>query len=289
MIVTNSIAVRVKEMPMLSVVSTRLLELLGEENYSIRDVVSIVENDALLTTKILRAANSAAYSPRVPITSVTAAINNMGEKVIMSIAIESCAPRVFNESLDGYLSGAGQMWDHSLCTAIGARILSSYTIKESSSNLAFTAGLLHDIGKSVMSVVLEGNTEKLVGHIDSGDVSFLDAEKKIAGMDHAELGFELAQHWKLPEQLAKVIRYHHHPQDVESKYKELVYTVHLGDILAMMAGIGTGIDGLAYAMDPSYKDYIEIEEDQLATVVADIQEEFFKTKQAILGDGAEDE
>ena len=51
----------------------------------------------------------------------------MGEKVIMSIAIESCAPRVFKDPLEGYMSEAGQMWDHSLCTAIGARILSSYT------------------------------------------------------------------------------------------------------------------------------------------------------------------
>ncbi len=288
MIVTKSIADRVKEMPMLSVVSTRLLELLGENNYSIRDVVSIVENDAILTSKILRAANSVAYSPRVPITSITAAINNMGEKVITSIAIESCAPKVFKVPLDGYMSEAGQMWDHSLCTAIGARQLSSYTIKESSSNLAFTAGLLHDIGKSVMSVILEGNTEEILGHVDSGEaVSFLDAEKKIAGMDHAELGYELAQHWKLPEQLAMTIRYHHHPQDVDDKYKDLVYTVHLGDILAMMAGIGTGVDGLAYSIDQTYKDYIEIEEDQLAIAVADIQEEFAKTKQAILGEEKE--
>ncbi len=288
MIVTKSIADRVKEMPMLSVVSTRLLELLGEDNYAIRDVVSIVENDAILTTKILRAANSVAYSPRVPITSVTAAINNMGEKVIMGIAIESCAPKVFKDPLGGYMSEAGQMWDHSLFTAIGARQLSSYTIRESSSNLAFTAGLLHDIGKSVMSVILEGNTEEMLGHIDNGEaVSFLDAEKKIAGMDHAELGYELAQHWKLPEQLAMAIRYHHHPQDVDDKYKDLVYTVHLGDILAMMAGIGTGVDGLAYSIDKTYKDYIEIEEDQLAIVVADIQEEFAKTKQAILGEEAE--
>ncbi|MCP4705817.1 MAG: HDOD domain-containing protein [candidate division Zixibacteria bacterium] len=288
MIVTKSIADRVKEMPMLSVVSTRLMELLGEENYSVRDVVGIVENDAILTSKILRAANSVAFSPRVPITSVMAAINNMGEKVIMGIAIESCAPKVFNEPLGGYMSEAGQMWDHSLCTAIGARILSSYTIKESSSNLAFTAGLLHDIGKSVMSVILEGKTEEMMGHIDSGEGSFLDAEKSIAGMDHAELGYELAQHWKLPDQLANAIKFHHHPLDVDDKYKTLVYTVHLGDVLAMMAGIGTGVDGLSYTIDPTYKEYIEIEENQLAIVIADIQDEFYKTKQALLGESPEE-
>ncbi len=288
MIVTKSIADRVKEMPMLSIVSTRLLELLGEENYSISNVVNIVENDAILTTKILRAANSVAFSPRVPITSVTAAINNMGEKVIMGIAIESCAPKVFKEPLEGYMSGAGQMWDHSLCTAIGARLLSSYTKNESSSNLAFTAGLLHDIGKSVMSVILEGNAENIVGQCDGGKInSFLDAEKNVAGMNHAELGYELAQHWKLPEPLAMAIKYHHYPEKVDAKYKNLVYSVHLGDILAMMAGIGTGIDGLSYSIDPEYKSFIEIEENQLAIVAADIQEEFLKTKQAILGENTE--
>lgn len=286
--VTKSIADRVKETPMLSVVSARLLELLGKPNYSTRDVVKIVENDAILTSKILRVANSAAFSPRVPITTISAAISNMGEKMIMGIAIESCSPKVFKSPLNGYMSEAGDMWDHSLCTAIGARMLAPYTKKKSSPNLAFTAGLLHDIGKAVMSGLLEEKSGELTGNMPDGkDETFLSSEKSLAGMDHAELGYELALHWKLPEPLAMAIRYHHCPQNAPDNYKELVYTIHLGDILAMMAGISTGIDSLSYNMDNAFGEYIIIDDNQLAIISADIQEEFGKTRQAILGEATE--
>ncbi len=284
MIVTKSIADKVKSMPMLSAVSTRLLELLGDENHSIPDVVKIVENDAVMTSKILRVANSAALAPRVPVTSVITAINNMGEKMILGIAIESCSGKVFKNALDGYDSKAGELWDHSLCTAIASRLLASHTKNETSSNLAFTAGLLHDIGKSIISEFLTGNTADMVSQFDEGRTdSFLTAEKKVTGFDHAELGYELAQHWKLPEPLANTIRFHHNPADVDENYRDLVYTVHLGDIVAMMAGIGTGVDCLSYKIDPGYNNYFDIGEDELAIVVVDVQDEFAKTKAAILG------
>jgi len=288
MIVTKDIADRVKSTPMLSTVSARLLELLGEENYSINQVVKIVEVDASLTTKILRAANSVAYSPRVPISNITAAINNMGEKVIMGIAIEACSKTVFKKPLDGYDSPEGELWDHSLCTAIAARVLSPFAKKEISSNLAFTAGLLHDIGKSVISEFLAGSTQDMTTQFDNGDVeNFLMAEQNIAGADHTILGHELSQHWKLPEPLAQVIRHHHNPSMADDEHKTLTYTVHLADILAMMAGKGTGADTLSYKIAEDYTDYFEIEEDQLSLMSLDILDEFIKTKAAILGTPAE--
>lgn len=288
MIVTESIADKVKSMPMLSTVSAKLMELLGDETHSTHEIVKIVEVDVSLTTKILRAANSAAFSPRVPVETISAAVNNMGEKVIMGIAVEACSPEVFKKSLDGYDSREGELWDHSLSAAIGARMLASYTKSKISPNLAFTAGLLHDIGKAVISEFLKGHTEDMTAQFDDGSVeSFLEAERNIAGADHAELGYELSQHWKLPAHLAMAIRYHHHPGDVEDEHKELVYAVHLGDIMAMTAGRGTGADCMSYKIAEDYTEYIEIDEDQLAMVMMDVQDEFMQTKKAILGEPAE--
>jgi putative nucleotidyltransferase with HDIG domain len=290
MIVTKSLADRIKAMPMLSTVSTKLLDLLNDENHSIKDVAHIVEVDASLTTKILRAANSVAYAPRVPVTSISASINKMGEKVVTGIAVEACSAQVFKKPLEGYDSAEGELWDHSLCAAIGARVLASYAREKPSANTAFTAGLLHDIGKSVISELLKGNTDDMVAQFDDGRAdSFLTAEQKIARIDHADLGYELAIHWKLPESLALAIKYHHKPQNVDDKYRNLVYAVHLGDIIAMMAGIGTGVDCLSYKIAEDYNDYINLSEEQLSVAVMDVQEEFIKTKQAILGQPVESE
>lgn len=284
MIVTNSILDRVKEMPLLSVVASRLLELTGDDDHSLQDVAKIVENDAYLTTRVLRVVNSAVFSPIEPITTVSKAIVYLGEKTVMGIAIGSCSAAVFKKPLNGYEAAAGALWEHSLRTAIASREISIFVKEKISSNLAFTAGLLHDIGKSVISEFLDGNVNQMVNMCDEGKVEdFLSAEKNTVGTDHAEIGYELATHWRLPEPLVMVIKYHHHPNLCDGEYGALVYTVHLGDILAMMGGTGTGADSLSYTIDEKYSEFIDISKDHLAIVLLKIQEEFARARESILG------
>lgn len=284
MIITYSIAEKIKEMPMLSVVASKLLELTGNDEHSIQDIVRIVENDPYLTSRILRVVNSAAFSPMEPIVTVSKAIVFLGEKMVTGIAIGSCSAKVFKNPLDGYEAAAGALWEHSLKTAISARELSAFLKANISSNLAFTAGLLHDIGKSVISEFLHGSADRLVSMFDEGITEdFLGAEKDTVGTDHAEVGYELARHWRIPEPITVVIRYHHHPARAEGEYKPLVYSVHLADLLAMMVGADTGADSLAYTLDENYSNYIDISKDQLAKVLLRVQEEFSRTKESIIG------
>ncbi len=284
MITTVSISDRIKEMPMLSVVASRLLELTGGDDHSLQDVAKIVENDAYLTTRVLRVVNSAAFAPIEPIHTVSKAIVYLGEKMVVGIAIGACSAKIFKNPLSGYEAAAGALWEHSLRTAIAAREIASYTKKVISSNLAFTAGLLHDIGKSVISEFLHGNVDEMVNMCDEGRVeNFLKAERNTIGTDHAEVGCELATHWHLPESLATVIRYHHEPNKSDDKYRPLVYAVHVGDLLAMMGGTGTGADSLSYTIDENYLEFIDINKDHLARVLLKVQEEFSRTKESILG------
>lgn len=280
----NSIDARIKEMPMLSVVASRLLELVGDRNYSINDISRIVENDAYLTSRVLRVANSAAYSPIEPIQTVDKAISYLGEKMLIGIAVGSGSAKVFSKTLDGYEGRAGELWDHSLRTAIASRELATFVIKEISPNLAFTAGLLHDIGKSVISDFLGGTARQLTSLCDKGTVEdYLAAERETTGTDHCETGFLLAEHWRLPSRLKAAIRYHHHPGQAEEDNKSIVYAVHLGDIVSMMGGAGTGADTLAYKIDDNYDKYIEIGKDDLSIVLLRVEEEFSRTKKFVFG------
>jgi len=284
MIITYSIAEKIKEMPMLSVVASRLLELTGDDEHSLQDIARIVENDAYLTSRVLRVVNSAAFSPTEPINTVSKAIIYLGEKMVTGIAIGSCSAKVFGNRLDGYEAAAGALWEHSLRTAISARELSAFSKENISSNLAFTAGLLHDIGKSVISEFLHGSADHMVNMCDEERAKdFLSAERDMVGTDHAEVGYELAGHWRIPEPITLAVRYHHHPNRVEDKYRSLVYLVHLGDLLAMMGGAGTGADSLAYTIDENYSEYVNINKDQLAKVLLRVQEEFSRTRESILG------
>jgi len=284
MIISEDIKKRVLEIPLLSVVATRLLAMTGDENHSLKDVVNIVENDPYLTARVLRIANSAAFSTGHSITTLNKAIIHLGEKIVAGIAIGSCSSKVFNRALEGYESGPGDLWDHSLQTAIAAREIASYAHHGVSRDLAFTAGLLHDIGKSIISDLLKGNTEKMAGICKEKSADFLVAEREIIGTDHTEAGYELALHWRLPEVLCMAIRHHHKPDNCVDKHKSLVYVIHIADLVAMMGGSGTGADILNYKIDDNYEKYVTIGNDDLASIILNVQMEFLRTKKFVTGE-----
>lgn len=280
----DSITLRIKEMPMLSVVASRLLELTGNPDHSIKDVARIVENDAYLTSRVLRVANSAAYATLEPIQTISKAVSYLGEKMLIGLAIGSGSAKVFDKPLDGYESKAGELWDHSLRTAIASRELADLAKNGLSTNIAFTAGLLHDIGKSIISDFFEGSAKALTSMCDNGIVEdFLAAERNITGTDHCEVGYQLAVHWNLPDSIKSVIRYHHHPEQGNEEDRLLLYAVHLGDIVAMLGGVGTGADAFAYRIDENYNKYINIGKDELYLVLLTVEDEFSKTKKFVFG------
>ena len=80
-----------------------------------------------------------------------------------------------------------------------------------------------------------------------GQKTFLSAEKEILEFDHSELASEVCKTWNIPQSLTFAIRYHHHPS--QSEENELAYIVHVADVIAMMTGLGLGVDGVLYQMD----------------------------------------
>ncbi|HEX9654812.1 MAG TPA: HDOD domain-containing protein, partial [bacterium] len=190
---------------------------------------------------------------------------------------------IYHSPLEGYESKAGEMWDHSLRSAIAAREVARYAKKKVPGGLAFTAGLLHDIGKSIISEFLRGSTQQMTKLCESGQaVDYIQAERAIIGTDHATVGFSLAKNWGLPESLCLAIRDHHQPSLTKDEHRELVYAVHLGDLISMMGGAGTGSDSLAYKVDEGYKQCINVDRDRMPLVLLKVQEDFAILKNTIL-------
>lgn len=271
---------------MLSVVASRLLGMLGDEEASLREVAKIVQTDAPLTARVLRIANSAAFSRGRQITSLFRAVMHLGMRMVIGITIGSCTARLMNRPLDGYESEAGELWDHSLRAAIAAREFAFHSRKTLPEDLAFTAGLLHDIGKSVISEFLVGSSEKLATMCAEARVGdYLEAERSVLGTDHAAVGCAIAQRWGLPQALCESIKDHHNPGESDPQFRHLVYAVHLGDLVAMLAG-GTGSDSLAYRIDEQYQQYLEVGETELSKLLVSIQAEFAVSRAMVFGDAA---
>lgn len=268
----------------MSSTATRLMELVGDEDHGLGDIVRIVEFDAGLTAQILKVVNSPVFGLRQPVETVQRAVAYLGEKMVVGIAIGSCAPQIFHRPLEGYDSGPEDLWEHSLKTAIASRELALLAKSKVSPEVAFTAGILHDIGKSVLSYFLRGRTEEMVLRFERGETSdYIQGEEAVVGTNHCKVGLEMARHWRLPDPLQGVIMHHHYPGRALEGYRPLVYTVHLGDMVAMASGAGTGIDAMGYRLDGAYKDFLLVDRDGLEKLVMSVIVEFERARASIFG------
>ncbi len=272
----------IRRTPMLSPSTLRVLELTSCPDPDLDEIIHIVRHDAPLTARLLRVVNSAAFGLLKEITSVDRAVTYLGIRTVVSTALASNLSEVYNQPLEGYESQGGSLWDHSLFCALASRAIAQRAKAEFSVDTAFTAGLLHDIGKAVISELLKGSSQNILAQIQEGAVDdYLSAEKSLVGMDHAQVGQLLAKTWKIPPALQEPINHHHRPARAANDHKPLAYAVHLGDILAMMGGQGTGSDSMQYRLDPAYTDHFAIGEDDLACILLDVTEEFQKLKASL--------
>lgn len=260
----------------------QLMCLAGKDNHSLPDIVRIVECDASLTANVLKVVNSAFFRPVQPVSSLPMAIALLGEKLVIGIAIGACCHDFFDKPLEGYESPRGELWKLSLRTAIFARELSVHSAHGVNRELAYTAGLLHGIGKSVLSRYLKGKTEELVKRTaGASQLDFISAERELLGVDHCEVGHALAAKWNLPQELRESIRCYSDPEQAELPFRPLVYCVHAGNVLAMMAGDEQGADSLRYKLSPNFTEYLPgLTPRLIDQIVLRAQDEFSKATAA---------
>lgn len=278
----KSAAVRQKiaDLPQLSGSASHLLALEQDEEHSLADIVNIIKNDAVLTSRVLKVVNSAAFARSVEIHAIDRAVSLLGEDLVVSTALNEAAGLLVGKQLVGYASEEGGLWRHNLKTALAAKILAGKARQAVNPELAFTCGLLHDLGKAVISDYLQQTAGKIRQAIEQGKFpDYLAAERAILGIDHAEAGYQLCTRWQLPSPLPEACRYHHHPAAAPAPWQTLLYVIHLADIVAMLSGVSTGADALQYKLDREYEKYIELDETGLAQVMLAVEREFAKAEE----------
>jgi len=225
----NAVVDAANKLPPLPQSAMRLTSLLAREEPDFREIVKVIEYDPSLTMKLLKIANSAVGGRSQRIGSVHQALVLLGTGTVAGFVMGTCVRSLIGEQIPGYGIPEKEFWVHSLATAFAAESIQAHSSKWHGT-LAFTAGLLHDIGKLVLgrflSVDLCSWLERAI--IEGKQPAFL-AEREILSLHHGEAGGLIAQHWELPDCLVKGIIYHHSPEDGEDG---ICYVTHLANAIA---------------------------------------------------------
>jgi putative nucleotidyltransferase with HDIG domain len=223
----------IKTLPPAPRVLSQLLVLLNEEEAHAGQIVELIAFDPALTAKVLQRCNNAAAGLGGSVSDLNEAVTQVGFNAIYRLVAVVTGEALLGSEQKGYGIAAGELWEHSVMTAVAARVMAWKLGGEE--NLAFTAALLHDIGKMVLSAFLESCEQTVFRQRGPSGFSFLEAEKAVLGVEHAEIGGRVLEEWNFPENLVSAVRHHHDPAQARP-HEPLAAYVHLGDVIAHCLG-----------------------------------------------------
>lgn len=216
-------------------IAIKIIAMLNDKNVDMRDVAKVVAKDVILTHQILRIANSALYSTDNEIKSIHQAIVTLGLNRIMYFVLAISIYSKFHKT-SRYRKMIKDYWWHGLCTGMVAKALSTKIFKVYKEG-EFLGGLIHDIGKLAMMIHNPEMFKKTISLASRNNVTDLEAEESVYGLNHIRLGDEIARVWKLPSEIQMVISHHHDPSKIH-RHSEIVSIVRLADILCEIWGAG---------------------------------------------------
>jgi len=276
---TTEIIAKVKNLPPISQAALKLVNLLEQSSISNDDIVQVIKCDNVLTAKLLRACNSPYFGLDEPVASVDQAVLMLGHQQILHIVLTLAFGSAMVVPLPGYAVEANELWRHSLITATAGEIIAAeaYDLNVEAP-VAFTVGLLHDIGKLVMSQAITPELQNQIRElVETQSCSRTEAEKRVLGADHAEIGACLLKSWNLPEEILEAVAHHHHP--VCKPQPRLSVITHVANCLAHLAGSAPGWDGFAERVDPQAVAALGLDEARVEGLVVQVRDAFERVDQ----------
>jgi putative nucleotidyltransferase with HDIG domain len=219
-------------------VALKVLRIIEGGSYDIDKISEEVKKDQVISARTIQLSNSAMFTKRHDVVSLDHALVFLGQELFIKLVISAAVQSYYNQSGNGYSLCKGGLYHHAIGTAMIAEKIAGMTGK-ALPGVAYTAGLLHDIGKVVLDQYITSAYPMLYREFQERQSEIIDVETRVLGMDHTRAGELLAQKWSLPASLINAIRFHHRPK--ESGNSDLLTTiVYLADLL--MSRFHTGLE-----------------------------------------------
>ena len=236
--VTDDVQQAIETIRPIPQVALKVLRIIEEGTYDIEKVSAEVKKDQVISARTIQLCNSAMFTKRHDVVSLDHALVFLGQELFIKLVISAAVQSYYSQSGNGYSLCKGGLYHHAIGTAMIAEKIAGITEK-ALPGVAYTAGLLHDIGKVVLDQYITGAYPMLYREFQDRQAEIIDVETRVLGMDHTRVGEILANKWSLPAPLAKAIRYHHRPEE-DRNNDPLTTVVYLADLL--MSRFHTGLE-----------------------------------------------
>ncbi len=237
----------IKDLPTIPEIVFQIMRLIKDPNAGIPEITRYIEEDPVITAKVLQVANSPLYRGAQIITSLTYAASRLGlneiEKIVLSLSL-------MKEIKGMTKKEARFFWRHSVSVAFMCDVVNMFSSSPlrsdaSERNDLFVGGLLHDIGVLVLKHHFTDLYEQVAIVCEASDSEHYETEMDILGASHAEIGAYLAKNWNLPPSITAMIEFHHEPDRAPDEALRLVQIVNISNFICNNQGMGLEEESVA--------------------------------------------
>lgn len=244
----------------------KIMRMFHSGQSDIREITDELAKDQVLSGQTLKLCNSALFSGRIKIDTLKDAVLLLGEDMLVKSVITAAVNNYYHQAgSSGYSLCKGGLFFHAVGVAATAEKIAE-KCDSPHLKIAYTSGLLHDIGKVVLDQFVAESSPLLFRKLSQNKMDFIDAEKKTLGINHSETGGLLAKEWRFSEGLSEIIQFHHTPEKAK-KAKDLAYIVYLADLIMEKFNAGFDLDKIQTDSLENAFDHIGLKVDELPGLI----------------------
>jgi putative nucleotidyltransferase with HDIG domain len=275
---TADVAGKLQDLPSLPAVVMELLTSIDQEDVDISVLAKKVSHDQALTAKTLRLANASTYGLQVKVTTIQQAITFLGFQTTRNLITAAAVTGCFGE---GRCAGFDDkaFWRHSIATAACARVLARRM--RFNQDYAFTAGLLHDIGRLVLVSTYPERYAEALAWRAANDCDMLDAERAVLGVDHVMAGVVLAKHWNFSDTMRLAIAHHHTPGEAGAGF--LATIIHVANAIVHALDLAHEEDDAVPRLSPVAWNALGLNEESYLHVFRETELQFEEIATVLMG------
>lgn len=221
-------------------IAFKVIRMINSSEFNMKEISAEIRNDQIISAKVIQLCNSAFSGVRRKVESIDQAIVLIGEKALIKIVLQSSVELFFQSLGKGYSLTKGGLYYHAMAAASVAEHLAKITAK-TKPDIAYTAGLLHDIGKVVLDQYIAQIFPTFFDRVFNEKQSLIEAEENLIGINHTDTGARLAILWNLPEILQQSIANHHVPENAK-EYQDIAHIVYLTELVLSRYFMGNEIE-----------------------------------------------